>query len=151
MIWRAAAAEKARWYRDFVRDNDLAITHTLIDPQTDRSKDAAPDETVRIVERRWNSVQEQDERGALRWVSAVVDAVCDAHAASGLDALNQAVDSGADARQLARQIVEHLRAVMLIKLGDPTLVDLPAEQRYDAALRLLGVDPAQLSGQVGHA
>ena len=33
------------------------------------------------------------------------------------------------ARQFARQIVEHLRAVMLIKLGDPALVDLPAEQR----------------------
>jgi len=31
------------------------------------------------------------------------------------------------------------------------LFDMPAEQRYDAALRLLGVDPTQLSGQVGHA
>jgi DNA polymerase-3 subunit gamma/tau len=67
--------------------------------------------------------------GALRWVSDVVSALCDANAASGLDAINQAVDSGADARQFARQIVEHLRAVMLIKLGDPALVDLPAEQR----------------------
>ncbi len=67
--------------------------------------------------------------GALRWVSDVVSALCEANAASGLDAINQAVDSGADARQFARQIVEHLRAVMLIKLGDPALVDLPAEQR----------------------
>ena len=67
--------------------------------------------------------------GALRWVSDVVSALCDANAAAGLDAINQAMDSGADARQFARQIVEHLRAVMLIKLGDPALVDLPAEQR----------------------
>jgi DNA polymerase-3 subunit gamma/tau len=67
--------------------------------------------------------------GALRWVSDVVTALCKANAAFGLDAINQAVDSGADARQFARQIVEHLRAVMLIKLGDPALVDLPAEQR----------------------
>ena len=67
--------------------------------------------------------------GALRWVSDVVSALCEAGAASGLDAINQAMDSGADARQFARQIVEHLRAVMLIKLGDPALVDLPAEQR----------------------
>jgi DNA polymerase-3 subunit gamma/tau len=67
--------------------------------------------------------------GALRWVSDVVSALCDSNAASGLDAINQAIDSGADARQFARQIVEHLRAVMLIKLGDPALVDLPAEQR----------------------
>jgi DNA polymerase-3 subunit gamma/tau len=59
----------------------------------------------------------------------VVNALCEARAASGLVAINQAMDSGADARQFARQIVEHLRAVMLIKLGDPALVDLPAEQR----------------------
>src|SRR5512139_3887467 len=67
--------------------------------------------------------------GALSWVSDVVGALCEAQAAAGLDAINQAMDSGADARQFARQIVEHLRAVMLIKLGDPALVDLPAEQR----------------------
>ncbi|MCC6706913.1 MAG: 4-hydroxyphenylacetate 3-hydroxylase [Gammaproteobacteria bacterium] len=53
---RQAEAEKARWYRDFVRDHDLAITHTLIDPQTDRSKDAAPDETVHLVERRRDGI-----------------------------------------------------------------------------------------------
>ena len=67
--------------------------------------------------------------GALRWVSDVVSALCDANAAAGLDAINQAMDGGADARQFARQIVEHLRAVMLIKLGDPALVDFPVEQR----------------------
>jgi DNA polymerase-3 subunit gamma/tau len=67
--------------------------------------------------------------GALRWVGDVISALCEANAAAGLDAINQAMDSGADARQFARQIVEQLRAVMLIKLGDPALVDLPAEQR----------------------
>ena len=51
-LGRTEAAAKARWYRDYVRDNDLAMTHTLIDPQTDRSSDAAPDETVRVVARR---------------------------------------------------------------------------------------------------
>ncbi len=67
--------------------------------------------------------------GALRWVGDVVSALCETNAAAGLDAINQAMDSGADARQFARQIVEYLRAMMLIKLGDPALVDLPAEQR----------------------
>src|SRR5512136_2243520 len=42
--------------------------------------------------------------GALRWVSDVVSALCEANAAPGLDAINQAMDSGADARQFARQI-----------------------------------------------
>ena len=80
--------------------------------------------------------------GALRWVSDVVSALCAANAASGLDAINQAVDSGADARQFARQIVEHLRAVMLIKLGDPALVDLPTEQRaaFNAQAEQLELD-----------
>ena len=67
--------------------------------------------------------------GALGWVNDVINALCDSHAAAGLDAINRALDSGADARQFARQIVEQLRALMLIKLGDPALVDLPAEQR----------------------
>jgi DNA polymerase III subunit gamma/tau len=80
--------------------------------------------------------------GALRWVGDVVDALCAGQAAAGLDAINQAVDSGADARQFARQIVEHLRAVMLIKLGDPALVDLPAEQRaaFSAQAERLDLD-----------
>src|SRR5512139_134581 len=80
--------------------------------------------------------------GALRWVSDVIGALCEANAAAGLDAINQAVDSGADARQFARQIVEHLRAVMLIKLGDPSLVDLPDEQRatFNAQAERLELD-----------
>ncbi len=67
--------------------------------------------------------------GSLQWVSAVIEAVCEANLSSGLDAINRAIDSGADARQFARQIVEQLRALMLIKLGDASLVDVPNEQR----------------------
>ena len=80
--------------------------------------------------------------GALRWVTDVLNAVCDANAAAGLDAINQAVDSGADARQFARQIVEQLRSLMLIKFGDPALVDIPAEQRatYNAQAERLELD-----------
>jgi DNA polymerase-3 subunit gamma/tau len=67
--------------------------------------------------------------GALRWVSDAIDAVCDANMAAGLDAINHAIDSGVDARQFARQIVEQLRLLMLIKLGDAALVDVANEQR----------------------
>jgi aromatic ring hydroxylase len=48
----ARALERSKWYHQYARDNDLCITHALIDPQTDRSKEGAPDETVHIVERR---------------------------------------------------------------------------------------------------
>ncbi|HEY4721354.1 MAG TPA: DNA polymerase III subunit gamma/tau, partial [Anaerolineae bacterium] len=67
--------------------------------------------------------------GSVHWVSELVDAVCQADVAAGLNTLNRAMDEGADARQFARQVVEHLRSLLLIKLGDAALVDLPAEQR----------------------
>ena len=67
--------------------------------------------------------------GSLRWVNDVLDALGNADAAGGLDAINHAIDSGADARQFARQIVEQLRAVMLIKLGEGQLIDLSNDQR----------------------
>jgi 4-hydroxyphenylacetate 3-monooxygenase/anthranilate 3-monooxygenase (FAD)/4-hydroxyphenylacetate 3-monooxygenase len=50
------ALERSQWYHDHARRNDLCITHALIDPQSDRSKDGAPDETVRIVDRRHDGV-----------------------------------------------------------------------------------------------
>lgn len=80
--------------------------------------------------------------GSLRWVSDLIDALCDGNAAIGLDAINRAIDSGADARQFARQIVEQLRSLMLIKLGDASLVDLPGEQRatFDSQAARLELD-----------
>jgi putative transcriptional regulator len=36
--------------------------------------------------------------------------------------------------------------------SDPKIMfDLPAEERYDAAMALLGFDPSLLSGDIGHA
>lgn len=36
--------------------------------------------------------------------------------------------------------------------SDPHIIfDMPAEQRYDAAMALLGFDPSLLSGEIGHA
>ncbi|MBP7686376.1 MAG: DNA polymerase III subunit gamma/tau [Thermoflexales bacterium] len=80
--------------------------------------------------------------GSLRWVSDVLDALGHVDAAGGLDAINHAIDSGADARQFARQIVEQLRAVMLIKLGEGRLIDLSNEQRsqFEAQAARLELD-----------
>ena len=80
--------------------------------------------------------------GALRWVSDLIEALGNAVAAPGLDAINHAIDSGADARQFARQIVEHLRSLMLIKLGEGALVDVPQEQRsqFEAQAARLELD-----------
>ena len=44
--------------------------------------------------------------GSVRWVSELVDAICQADAAAGLTTISRAIDEGTDARQFARQIVE---------------------------------------------
>jgi DNA polymerase-3 subunit gamma/tau len=49
-------------------------------------------------------------------VVRVTDALAEGDAAKGLSAINTAVDEGADPRQFARQMVEHLRALLLLKL-----------------------------------
>ncbi len=47
----------------------------------------------------------------------VADALAKGDVAHGLSAINTAVDEGADPRQFARQMVEHLRALLLLRLN----------------------------------
>jgi DNA polymerase-3 subunit gamma/tau len=54
--------------------------------------------------------------GASEMVLQVTDALVRGDVAQGLGAINTAVDEGADPRQFARQIVEHLRALLLMRL-----------------------------------
>jgi DNA polymerase-3 subunit gamma/tau len=54
--------------------------------------------------------------GANEAVMQVGEALAAGDAAQGLSAINTAIDEGADPRQFARQIVEHLRALLLLKL-----------------------------------
>ena len=57
--------------------------------------------------------------------------------------------SGWGAGQLEQEIV---RNGWLTVRADPRIVfDLPIEERFGAAMRLLGVDPMMLSGEAGHA
>jgi DNA polymerase-3 subunit gamma/tau len=61
-------------------------------------------------------------------VITLVDALVDRDIAAGLDSINQMIDDGVDPRQLAREVVEYLRAVMLVKLGDGSeTLSLPDE------------------------
>jgi len=83
--------------------------------------------------------------GAMQWVGDVLEAVARSDAAAGLTAINQAIDGGADARQLARQIVEQLRSMLLIKLGDASLVDASNEQRVALAAQAERLDLDRLT------
>lgn len=62
-------------------------------------------------------------------VVTLIDAVLDQESAAGMDCIHQALDSGTDPRQFARQVVEYLRGLLLIHMGNPDQVDATSEMR----------------------
>jgi DNA polymerase-3 subunit gamma/tau len=64
-----------------------------------------------------------------RNVAELVQALIENDAAWGLDLINAAVDGGADPRQFGRQVIEHLRQMLLIKMAGDALVDVTEERR----------------------
>jgi DNA polymerase III subunit gamma/tau len=59
----------------------------------------------------------------------LVDAILQRKADVGLNAIHLALDSGTDPRQFARQAVEYLRNLLLVRLGNADQVDATAELR----------------------
>jgi len=68
----------------------------------------------------------------------LVDAIRDNEPASGLQAIHRALDGGSDPRQLARQIVDYLRALMLFQMGNDAQVD--ATQNVKTRMSVHAVD-----------
>lgn len=66
-------------------------------------------------------------------VLALVDALLADDSAAGLDQLHQTLDSGRDPRQFARQVVDYLRGLLLVRMGNADQVDVPAELRAQMA------------------
>lgn len=62
-------------------------------------------------------------------VLELVDSIRDRAPAAGLGTIQRALDAGADPRSLARQIVEYLRGLMLIQMGNPDQVEAPRETK----------------------
>ncbi|MDQ2691318.1 MAG: DNA polymerase III subunit gamma/tau [Chloroflexota bacterium] len=60
-------------------------------------------------------------------VLEVISAVMDHDPAHGLETIHKALDAGADPRSLARQIVEYLRGLMLIQMGNASQVEATAD------------------------
>jgi DNA polymerase-3 subunit gamma/tau len=73
-------------------------------------------------------------------VTALVEAIGRRDAGAGMAAIRRALDSGTDARQLARQVVEYLRGILLNQMGQGDLVDVPVETRGEMS-RLAGSLP----------
>ena len=57
----------------------------------------------------------------------LVSSVMDHDPAHGLETIHKALDAGADPRSLARQIVEYLRGLMLIQMGNANQVEATAD------------------------
>lgn len=57
----------------------------------------------------------------------VLTSLMDHDPAHGIDAIHKALDAGADPRSLARQIVEYLRGLMLIQMGNANQVEATAD------------------------
>ncbi len=63
----------------------------------------------------------------------VVHALAEKQTDAGLDYIHAALDSGSDARQFSRQIVDYLRDVLLVKMGCASQVDATQEVRSKMA------------------
>jgi DNA polymerase III subunit gamma/tau len=57
----------------------------------------------------------------------IITAIMDHDPAHGLEAIHRALDAGADPRSLARQLVEYLRGLMLIQMGNASQVEATAD------------------------
>ena len=65
-------------------------------------------------------------------VIALVTAILDRTPLTGMEAIHTALDAGTDPRLLARQVVDYLRALLLIQMGNLSQVDLAADIRKQA-------------------
>ena len=66
-------------------------------------------------------------------VFEVIEAMLQRQSAPGLEAIHRSLDSGADPRQFARQIVDYLRNLLLVAMGNAAQVDATAEVRSQMA------------------
>lgn len=59
----------------------------------------------------------------------LAQALIESDAAWGLDIINHSIDSGADPRQFGRQVIEHLRQMVLVQMAGDQLIDVTEERR----------------------
>jgi DNA polymerase III subunit gamma/tau len=63
----------------------------------------------------------------------LVEALIDDQPGSGLNCIHQALDKGADSRQFARQVVDYLRSLMAVRLGNADQVEATPEIKAQMA------------------
>jgi DNA polymerase III subunit gamma/tau len=79
-------------------------------------------------------------------VVELTDMVIRRDAGSGLNCIHHALDGGTDPRQFARQVVDYLRGLLLVRMGSADQVDATAEMRVQMAQHAQAFDtPALLN------
>jgi DNA polymerase-3 subunit gamma/tau len=63
----------------------------------------------------------------------LIQAILDREPAVGLDLIHQNLDAGSDPRQFARQIVDYLRNLLLVRMGNAQQIDATNEIRQQMA------------------
>ena len=74
----------------------------------------------------------------------LIDALLGRDSAAGLDHIHAALDAGTDPRQFARQIVEYLRQLLLVQMGNAAQVDATVEARAVMARHAAALPAASL-------
>lgn len=66
---------------------------------------------------------------SVRAVREMVQALVEKNVSRGVHLINEAVDSGSDPRQFGQQVVEHLRAVLLVQTASADLLQASQEEK----------------------
>ena len=80
----------------------------------------------------------------------LASAILDSDAQKGLELVHTALESGSDPRQFARQVVEYLRNLLLIKLNNANQVDATSEQLALMKKQAAGFTELQLVTCIDH-
>ncbi|NSW52799.1 MAG: DNA polymerase III subunit gamma/tau [Anaerolineae bacterium] len=80
----------------------------------------------------------------------VADAVLARDAAAGLRAIHHALDEGSDPRQFGRQVVEYLRNLILVRVGNADMIDASEELRTQMARQAQAFEPERLVEVIEH-
>jgi DNA polymerase-3 subunit gamma/tau len=77
-------------------------------------------------------------------VQALTDLLSERQTGQGLDLIHTSLDAGAEPRQLARQMVDHLRALLLVRLGNAAQVEATTDVHAVLARQAKAWSPADL-------
>jgi len=81
---------------------------------------------------------------ATQTVLELTETILEGDVQKGLTLVHQTLDSGADSRVFSRQIVEHLRNLLLIKVGNAREVEAPQELKHRLAEQAQKINVARL-------